>query len=186
LNTSHVESTYEQTTSYDFKFEVIDLFNTASLQQIVSTSAVPMSLSETGVGIGKMHENGVLDVEGDMYINGSKILESGTNSNGYYIKYADGTMVCSHKLTITTTFSASNGFGSTSGTVYYGYENWVFPATFIADPVVVATNAYASGYLSPNAKVRNTTATSTAVSVAATPQGVDILIMLLSIGRWKA
>ena len=51
------------------------------------------------------------------------IIEKGSNANGDYTKFADGTIICTH--------SAAKTFptGATSA-------DWTFPATFIAGPVV--------------------------------------------------
>lgn len=50
------------------------------------------------------------------------ITESGSNENGSYIKFDDGTMICYKLLTIST-------LGVSSGT-------WTFPATFVSNPIV--------------------------------------------------
>lgn len=54
------------------------------------------------------------------------IIERGSNANGEYVKYADGTMIC---------FSpglAGTGTWTVSGSQYYqGLAAWTHPATFI-------------------------------------------------------
>jgi hypothetical protein len=177
LNTSHVESTYEQTTSYDFKFEVIDLFNTASLQQIVSTSAVPMSLSETGVGIGKMHENGALDIEGDVYINGIQgyIIEHGSNSNGYYIKYADGTMICRREIK-NSAASPTRDLGLVP-----------YPSGFYAPPTVsVVKSEQDTQTWAGVVHVGIKSTTSVRVVMLGASSSVKYTFNIIAIGRWKA
>ena len=58
------------------------------------------------------------------------VVETGSNANGTYLKYSDGTMECWHQ-----------GFGNSNyytwweavragGTYYYVVDNWVFPAPF--------------------------------------------------------
>lgn len=61
--------------SFDVRVDVIDKFNTSSAQTVVATAAVFMHWSKTGVGIGKYHENGQLDVGGDIFQNGNKVLD---------------------------------------------------------------------------------------------------------------
>lgn len=51
------------------------------------------------------------------------IIEEGSNANGEYVKFADGTMICSHVL------SSSNA----------GEVTWTFPASFSASPIPVGT-----------------------------------------------
>lgn len=59
----------------DDSFEVLvrlsDKFNQVNSQLVVATSTIFMHWSKTGVGIGKYHENGKLDVAGDIYSSGN-------------------------------------------------------------------------------------------------------------------
>lgn len=60
------------------------------------------------------------------------IVESGTNANGSYVKYADGTLIC----TSVTTY-ASIGITTASGGIWFAPKSAVanYPATFVAIPV---------------------------------------------------
>ena len=64
---------YDITKSFDVRIEIKDKFNTTIAETSVSTDFVVMSLSSTGVGIGKIHERGALDVGGDIILNNNKI-----------------------------------------------------------------------------------------------------------------
>lgn len=55
------------------------------------------------------------------------VIERGSNANGDYVRFADGTQICDHRITTTTIFGTSE-----SGT-------WTFPAAFAATPECVAT-----------------------------------------------
>ncbi len=60
--------------SYDILIELKDKLSTSSITLTVSTSKTALSVRrDTGVGVGKLHEKGALDVAGDVYIN-SKLL----------------------------------------------------------------------------------------------------------------
>ena len=63
-------------------------------------------------------------------ING--IVESGSNEYGNWIKYNDGTMICTR--TISMTISCTQQWGS----LYYGTntDQWNFSQTFIAPPIM--------------------------------------------------
>lgn len=64
---------YPDTSSYDVKVVFYDEFTAAtpSTQILpVGTAIVPMSWSKTGIGAGKVWEQGALDVGGNAYING--------------------------------------------------------------------------------------------------------------------
>lgn len=75
--------------SYDFRIVVSDYFtsNITSLAS-VSTSAVLMDLAQTGIGIGKMWEQGALDVAGLSYFNSAIYLNgrTSTDSNQLYFR----------------------------------------------------------------------------------------------------
>jgi hypothetical protein len=62
--------------SFEVLVRVTDKFTNVSGQTVVPTAAIFMHWSKTGVGIGKFHENGVLDIAGDLYMSGS--LKSGS------------------------------------------------------------------------------------------------------------
>ena len=64
------------------------------------------------------------------YVNG--IVESGTNQYGNWIKYSDGTMICTRIMPMT--ISCNKQWGS----LYYGTNTdpWNFPQTFIAPPIM--------------------------------------------------
>jgi hypothetical protein len=85
------------------------------------------------------------DAAGEMYTQGNilgtvsqsggvptgAIIERGSNANGEFVKYADGTMICQHVFTgvnISTTSSVTN--------LRYGEVLWTHPAAFISLPVV--------------------------------------------------
>lgn len=58
--------------SYDFMLQIKDKFNTSSASLAIPTAFTLLSLNEDkGIGIGKLHEQGVLDVEGESYFNGN-------------------------------------------------------------------------------------------------------------------
>ena len=72
------------------------------------------------------------------------IIERGSNANGEYTKYADGTLVCS--------FSRSDGSGIASesiGAVYRSSESFSFPDfphSFITAPKIVCDFSHENGY----------------------------------------
>jgi hypothetical protein len=68
--------------SFDVRVEIQDEFITSAAQTVVATSAVLMHWSKTGVGIGKFHEQGTLDVAGDIYAGGAKVSVAGHTHTG--------------------------------------------------------------------------------------------------------
>jgi hypothetical protein len=75
LSVSPVYGTYTATTSYDLLLTVSDKFNSVTAGYVLSSGEVAMSWSKTGIGVGKVWEQGALDIGGDAYYKGT-ILES--------------------------------------------------------------------------------------------------------------
>jgi hypothetical protein len=78
-------------------------------------------------------------------VGGDPIVESGSNADGEWTRWADGTQICTHVLT-----GVVNGLGT--GTLLDMYRssflNWTFPVAFIATPVMsssVVTPSPANG-----------------------------------------
>ena len=68
-------ATYLTGNSYDVLVRITDKLNTAQIQMTVPTSQIFMHWSKTGVGIGKYHERGTLDVQGDTH--STRVLADG-------------------------------------------------------------------------------------------------------------
>ena len=115
---------------------------------------------------------------------GVKIVEYGSNANGEYVRFADGTQICLRTDTVSSpTTSSTSAFG---GTAYYHLYSWTYPAAFIAAPTVVATEKVLE--LLPEGTKINTVST-TYVNVyvwsANDFSGSGYIIHLIAIGRWK-
>ena len=95
---------------------------------------------------------------------GIPVVAYGSNSNGSYVRYADGTQVCWHRATI-------------------GDGPWYFPATFINLPSVLATAEASAGDWS----VTQVSGTDPTGAYVRRFQGATIqtgLVNLIAIGRW--
>ena len=70
----------------------------------------------------------------------NSIVESGSNSNGDFTKFADGTMICR----ITKTASSATSFGSGTADSPYRSDaaDYTFPVAFVTDAPVVSSSAY--------------------------------------------
>ena len=105
------------------------------------------------------------------------IIESGSNANGEFVKYADGTMIC-------TGTAASGGSWSSLGTAMFQTltATWTFPATFASGPTVSG----ASDSVSVLASASISTATNVTTRAIS---GVNSVALprtnyLTAIGRW--
>ena len=90
--------TVETTTSYQFRFTVTDSFSSASATCTLSTISALLNIETGGIGIGKIYEQGKLDIGGNVYITGGSIRFAGSPSAysriGYYSEAEDGTVGC--------------------------------------------------------------------------------------------
>ncbi len=105
------------------------------------------------------------------------MIGSGSNSNGYFIKFPDGTMICK-------TYVASQTTDST------GRVTWTFPASFLTGEIPAVTiTPVASLSSTQNANI-GTTPTSTAVVFLHTMNNAAINSQAVrycatAIGKWK-
>lgn len=116
---------------------------------------------------------------------------SGSNSNGRYIRYSDGTQICWHSQS----FSSTSGMWSPSVSYPFGYyqyliTSWTFPATFVSAPAVSVSGDITGAMMeSHNAYSASTTGCSVE-SGTLNPGGTDtsgpaLSRTLIAIGRWK-
>jgi len=108
---------------------------------------------------------------------------SGSNANGEYIKFADGTMICSGTISGTVTITAQvNQFGDTSGNTYKNTKTITFPIEFVGDrPIVTMTSKWSiwTGLDS------DPTLTSAVVLFYAIANTQTVYTDWIAIGRWK-
>ena len=123
------------------------------------------------------------------YVNG--IVESGSNENGNWIKYNDGTMIC----TATKLFenvSVTNSWGNLYETQELSLGN--FPQQFISTPeginCIMITNSNSSGkgsggFVEYIVQTTNTSWGKTAIAKPASSAAANIGLSLIAIGKWK-
>lgn len=191
-------------TAYEIRLTVTDSFSTA----VVTTNTVgavvkPFSIGSDGIGAGKIWTQGALDVLGDSYLTGNvtvtgtegnvyhtgkkptlaeigaeAAIVSGSNANGGYIKFADGTMVCygttSHTAQITTPYN-SMYYDSTQRAI-------TFPVSFYSQASVSA-GGYDCFVVSTGA---GTTGATYWIYRVSSNTDFPIKIQWTAWGRWKA
>jgi hypothetical protein len=110
------------------------------------------------------------------------VVERGSNANGEYVRFADGTQICTRHVINSRAFVAS-------GNIFVGgAEVWTFPATFANTNTVVSGRQAASN--APSWIVTSNsgfTTGSVGYQVAAsanTDSGTSLGLGLVAIGRW--
>lgn len=109
------------------------------------------------------------------------IIESGSNSNGNYIKYGDGTMICTKKVSFNNTFTTAWGSMYTTDQISLG--NW--PVGFTEVPTVNAS--IMSNYSAFIQGIDGCTITAVGSTYLARPVNTNAqgYISIMAIGRWK-
>lgn len=110
------------------------------------------------------------------------IIERGSNANGEYVRYADGTQICTFRATVSIDITASvfGGFRS-------GGQSWTYPATFSSAPIVSSNTAELSSFGAiayPFVSDPTVSATYFFTSVTSQASSISRSIDLVSIGRW--
>lgn len=120
----------------------------------------------------------------NLLIGGNSIIDSGSNSNGSYIKYYDGTMIC--WKTISRTTNITNGWGNLyESTSAVSLGNWA--ETFYAKPTTNVTKTAGQGsWLELVQNISTTSCGSTYVVSAVNRSNVSVTFDIIGIGRWKA
>ncbi len=117
---------------------------------------------------------------------GAGIIESGSNANGSYVKYSDGTMECWGFASTTTSSSSVNLYGSTSGLTYYASAARSLPATFIAQPSM-ACALIAPAAVGYTANLATVSTTGYLIVVGSSLDNAAVItVAWLAKGRWRA
>jgi hypothetical protein len=139
-----------------------------------------MSLILNGdTGVSKVQDGSI--VANDLFYGAGGVIESGSNANGNYIKFGDGTMIC----TFVATSSAATS--TAIGALYYRtINNVVFPAAFVGNIPAISNASVDIGNYSIGAMFYAPSLTGFG---AATLYGVSatslIALGYVAIGRWK-
>lgn len=112
------------------------------------------------------------------------VIESGSNANGSYVKYADGTMICDLSIVVTDQ-AMSDAYGS----FYQGVRNWTFPAPFASGTLPsVACGAFrwgtGAGWSTVRAVDSNVSCTLRGFDIASRATGTATNISAIAKGRW--
>lgn len=114
----------------------------------------------------------------------STIIETGTNNNGTYIKYADGTMICTKKITGQAKITSTWGNLYDTGDNPLDLGNWAIP--FIDVPIVSISFYGANGQWVEGFQTSTTKEKIGKISIAsATSKTANSYYNIIGIGRWR-
>ena len=196
LNTN-VVFTADINSSYDVRLQVADYYNTSTRDADVGTAFTLLDFHSSGnsMAIGKVAEgNGLLEIGGNvgvlgildatgLKLGGSNIVESGSNANGDWIRYADGTQICWMKLEVT-----DQALNTALGGLFTGIRVVTYPVIFIGGAPVVTCTRFQWSTGGGWGTVNNATTSSCTIrgyEVTSRASGTITYIYATAIGRWK-
>lgn len=110
------------------------------------------------------------------------IIERGSNANGEYVRFADGTQICTHEAAQVSSITAAFGALYISSLL-----TWTFPASFIGTPRISGFNRYGGGGGTTAFTIGQTASTTSANFYMAGPSSstnYDQRPVYIAIGRW--
>lgn len=165
------------TKSYDYRIRISDSFTNSSTSDYVKTDKVP-----TGVAVWSEYKDHV-DFIG-ITIEKNPIIESDSNSNGSYIKYYDGTMICTKRIT-----NESNAITHQWGNMYEStsaIDLGSMPETFTTLNYVSATIT-SDNWHAFIVRHQNTSTSDFGELYLARPTSATVTVDIncIAVGRWK-
>lgn len=146
------------------------------------TGGTSQATARTALGLGSA---AVAPILGDVSQSGGTptgaIIERGNNANGEYVKFADGTMFCSRRLSITITTTASGAIFRDNAPVG---GMWTYPAVFSATPVLTTVAAASSGLVWSSVISSNTTVANIVIFSPINLLSAGSFLHTLAFGRW--
>lgn len=120
-----------------------------------------------------------------------RIVESGSNINGKFLKFADGTLICYQRIKLG---KSEYGAGTFNNPYRTETKDWTFPTPFVDNNLILnmqqlsisSDSSQRLGSCS-NSNIYNNKVTQIQFACnSATAFTHDILVNLIAIGRWKA
>jgi hypothetical protein len=110
---------------------------------------------------------------------GGAIIETGSNANGTYTKFADGTLICRNISVGPSTTNQGAAPACYSNAVLFG-----FPVAFIQVPSVSLAALTANGYFAWAAVEGGTTTTLTSARLVSPAANMTAYLSYIAVGRW--
>ncbi|HBO2187037.1 TPA: hypothetical protein L4G86_002088 [Pseudomonas aeruginosa] len=110
------------------------------------------------------------------------VIDRGSNANGEYVRFADGTQICTMSINVT-----DQAIDSAYGSLFQGARTWSFPVSFSGVPAVsvgLFRWGSAASWGSVATLPSTTSATLRGFDIAARPAGTSTAISATAIGRW--
>lgn len=169
----------------------VKLYDPADSSQIATNSTDSLLFEDTGNGIVRADGDAVamktvggqsLFGSGDIPVAGSDIYDTGSNTNGYWIRYNNGVMICWNRVTVTNQ-SLSNAYGNH----YQGTRQMTFPIEFAEVPTATCSEFLwgTSASWGSVSTVTKTAVTCRGIDLYNRASGTACRIAYIAIGYWK-
>ena len=137
---------------------------------------------------GQTYKNYTYDSTSGSWKRTQAVYDSGSNANGSWIKYSDGTMICTYHYNRTQALTLTT-FTNSSTIAYCGWI-WTFPQAFSAAPTGISvTGDFNWGPGLEYHQAYNGSITSCNVEegvlVSVTPTTLPCDTFMYAIGKWK-
>jgi len=109
------------------------------------------------------------------------IIERGSDSNGNYVRFADGSLFCTQTVTASSLAIATAHMGGFRSAA----QTWTFPSEFIAAPNVFVTSQAGTAF-GAYTGAPSTTAVSWVVTSISSQTASDRTVCLIAVGAWFA
>lgn len=126
---------------------------------------------------------GILAVPTNITIGGDTVASYGSNANGSYIRFYDGTQICWQNISLTTV-----AINTAYGSLFQGTYNWTFPASFVGASTAVHCSHFKWGTSASWGTVSDFTTTSAnlrGIDAFSRATGTSVVIGAIAIGRWQ-
>lgn len=171
--------------SFAIKLTLTDKLTSTTLTISLNSGIVLMDLYRQGdvygIGIGEMYDP---EIGGRLQVDGAAIVEFGENGNGKYIRWADGTQIC------TKNFAYSSTAEDQEGALYYGTRTSLgnYAAPFIGELPQISATIYGlqSCFIDTlKSSSLESPGTVNIYRTVKTTSKVNVTISIIAIGRWK-
>lgn len=132
---------------------------------------------------------GAIELNNMPKVDGSEIVSSGTNVNGTYTKFADGTLICKHRILNIGDCTYPTSALGLSGYTTQSPISWTFPFAFADSPAcsfsAIRSDRTTSIFFTNSYK---TTSTFNGISVLCSTSmeaAFSPIVECIAIGRWK-
>ena len=114
------------------------------------------------------------------------IVESGSNSNGEYTKYTDGTMICTKRVIKQNVKLTNSWYSLFNNENYTSIDLGSYAATFIEEPVVSITYMGGNGCWLINNNGHSASSPGKVQLCTVSSRAIGTCILdIIAIGRWK-